>query len=256
MRMLGILRFACVFAVLSIAFLFANDRMAQAADQIRHKLTIVLDSGHNPSQQGALGARGIYEVVYNDNLTAQIAEALEASGYSVILTRTPSQEISLVERTQVANSNHADLFLAIHHDSAQLRYLEKTIWHDLPAYRSTKSLAGYSLFVSTLNPQFDNSSRFAELLGQEMLKLGRMPSQHHGEKIQGESKELLNAQLGIYRYDDLVVLKKTTIPAVLMETGVIVDLDDEKYVSDTGNQKAIVQAVVKAVQTYDRSLMP
>lgn len=257
--MMNIRRFFQSLAFFSIAFLLAGVlgvhffNTATAADANRRPLTIILDSGHNPSQQGALGARGVYEVAYNDNLTTQVANALKGAGFSVILTRTPTQEISLGDRVQVANASHADLFLAIHHDSAQLKYLEKTTWNSLPAYRTTESLAGYSLFVSTLNPRFDDSSRFAELLGQEMFKLGRGPSHHHGEKIPGENRELLNAKLGIYRFDDLIVLKKTSIPAVLLEIGVIVDQEDEKYVSSKENQKAIVRAIVTAVQEYDRS---
>jgi N-acetylmuramoyl-L-alanine amidase len=238
---------------LAARFLGANCvSAAQTAGVEQKPLTIVLDSGHNPSQPGALGARGIYEVVYNDNLTAQIADALKKAGFSVILTRTPAQEISLDGRAQIANANHADLFLAIHHDSAQPKYVEETTWHNLSAERSKVPLSGYSIYISRLNPCFDQSSRFAEFLGQEMLKLGRPPALYHAEKIPGENRELLNAKLGIYRYDDLIVLKRTTVPAVLIEAGVIIDRNDEKYVSNKHKQKAIVQAIVAAVQEYDR----
>lgn len=226
---------------------------AQNVSIEQHPMTIVLDSGHNPSQPGALGVHGIYEVVYNDSLTAHIADALKKAGFSVILTRTPAKEISLEGRAQIANENHADLFLAIHHDSAQSQYIEKTTWHKLIAERSKVPISGYSIFVSRLNPDFDNSFRFAEFLGQNMLKLGRSPSLHHAEKIPGENRELLDAKLGIYRFDNLVVLKKSTIPAVLLEVGVIVDKTDEKYVRNKHNQKAIVHAIVAAVQQYDRS---
>lgn len=226
---------------------------AVAADARSRPLTIVLDPGHTPSQQGALGARGIYEVAYNDALTAQLADALKGAGFSVVLTRTPHQAIGLDGRVQVANAHPADVFLAIHHDSAQLKYLEKTTWDALPAYRTTAPLSGYSLFVSGLNPRFDDSFRFAEGLGQEILKLGRGPSRHHGEKIPGEGRDLIDPTLGIYRFDDLIVLKKTTIPAVLLEVGVIVDPEDEKYVTNRDNQTAIVRAIVAAVQEYSRS---
>lgn len=36
-----------------------------------------------------------------------------------------------------------------------------------------------------------------------------MPSLHHAEPIHGENRELLDTTLGIYRFDDLTVLKKT-----------------------------------------------
>ena len=227
--------------------------LSQAATASAHPLTIVLDPGHNPKQPGALGNQGIYEIVYNDNLTALLADALRKAGCTVLLTRRPNQEIGLEQRAQMANDNHADLFLAIHHDSAQPQYLEKITHTSLTAYQSTRPISGYSIFVSTLNPRFAESFRFAELLGQDMLALGRHPSLHHAEKIQGENRELLNEKLGIYRFDDLIVLKKTTVPAVLLEVGVIVDSKDERYVSSKDNQRAIVQAIVAAVREYDLS---
>jgi N-acetylmuramoyl-L-alanine amidase len=215
---------------------------------VKEQFTIVLDSGHTPKQQGALGVQGIYEVKYNDNLTAQLAQALRQAGFSVILT--PTQDITLEERTQIANKSNADLFLAIHHDSAQLKYLEKSTSNSLVSYHTTTPISGYSIFVSTLNAHFDNSIQFATLLGKNILKLGRVPATHHAENIQGENRKWLNEALGIYQFDDLIVLKKTTVPAVLLEVGVIVDKEDEAYISNPEKQGAIVQSIVSAVQAY------
>lgn len=216
----------------------------------KEQFTIVLDSGHTPKQQGALGVQGIYEVKYNDNLTAQLAQALRQAGFSVILTRTPTQDITLEERTQIANKSNADLFLAIHHDSAQLKYLEKSTSNQLTTYHTTTPISGYSIFVSTLNPHSDSSIEFATLLGKNIFKLGRPPATHHAENIQGENRKWLNEALGIYQFDDLIVLKKTTVPAVLLEVGVIVDKEDEAYISNPEKQETIIQSIVSAVQEY------
>ena len=95
-----------------------------AAEPAGKPFTVVLDSGHTPKNGGALGARGIYEVEYNDQLTAKIAQALQAAGIQVVLTRKPHEEISLDGRVEIANKSNAQLFLAVHHDSAQLKYLK------------------------------------------------------------------------------------------------------------------------------------
>ncbi|MBV8658553.1 MAG: N-acetylmuramoyl-L-alanine amidase [Burkholderiales bacterium] len=229
--------------------------VVQAAPADAAPFTMVVDPGHNPSQPGALGIKGIYEVAYNDHLAAQVIDALKAEGITVLLTRLPSAEISLDGRAQLANTSHADLYLSIHHDSAQLGYLERITDEGKVAYRTKVPLSGYSIFVSTHNPRYDDSRRFADALGQQLYALGRAPSKHHGEKIPGENRELLDPKLGIYRFDDLIVLKKTTVPAVLLEVGVIVDQADEAYVSDAGHQQAIVRAIVAAVRTF-RSTRP
>ena len=40
-----------------------------------------------------------------------------------------------------------------------------------------------------------------------------MPTFHHAEPIKGENRELVNRDLGIYRFDDLIVLKSAATPA-------------------------------------------
>ena len=150
-----------------------------------------------------------------------------------------------------ANRANADLFLSIHHDSAQLHYLHKTTVNGKTAYQTIKPIRGYSLFVSQKNPQFRKSLLFAEQIGSQLsFTSNRKPTLHHAEKIAGENRELLDAKLGIYRFDDLVVLAKTKIPAVLLEVGVIVDADDEAYVNNPQHQKTMINAISNAVDLY------
>lgn len=239
----------CLCAFLTCA---APSNAADTPAAAHTPFVMVLDPGHTPKQAGALGAKGIHEVIYNDALSAKLAKALQAMGVQVVLTRTPTEEISLDARAELANARHADLFLALHHDSAQLKYLTKTEVNGAPAYQTIQPIAGYSIFVSQRNPQFAQSQQFAQLLGESLRALGRPPTPHHAEPIPGENRELLDARLGIYQFDELLVLRKTTVPAVLLEVGVIVDAQDEKYVADSTQQDAIVQAVVAAVEKFRR----
>jgi len=239
-------------ALIAIASTIATTACALSIEPVSrpHALRIVLDPGHSPLHPGALGAWGLYEVSYNDRLTARVVVALKSAGFDVVLTRTSLQEISLEGRAQIANLAHADLFLAIHHDSAQPKYLEKFKVGELDAYRTAIPLSGYSLFVSELNPRFEESLRFAQILAGELHDLGRPPALHHAEPVEGENRELLDSKLGIYRYDGLFVLRKTKLPAVLLEVGVIPDLADEAYVNDEGNQARMTKAIVTAVRRY------
>lgn len=211
---------------------------------------IVLDPGHNPKQPGALGFRGVYEVDYNNAFCAGLADALRKSGFRVTLTHLPGQAIGLEDRPKFAEAAQGDLFVAIHHDSAQLMYLEKTEYHGKPAYKTRMSLSGYSIFVSEKNPFYDRSRYLAQLLGESLHELGRAPSHHHAEHIPGENRAPLDAILGIYRFDDLIVLKKTALPAVLIELGVIDDETDEAYVSNDANQQRMQHAIVNALKRY------
>ena len=92
----------------------------------------------------------------------------------------------------------------------------------------------------------------SKLLGENLIKLGRKPTLHHAEPIPGEGRTLLDAELGIYQYDELVVLKQTKLPAVLLELGVIVDPSDEIYVATPDNQKSMVDAIVNTLKEFDK----
>ena len=211
---------------------------------------IVLDAGHNPQQGGALGVRGIYEVDYNDRFVAEIKPQLEKIGWQVLLTRKKDQTATLGERVQTANQQNADLFLSIHHDSAQEHYLQATEFNNKKAYHTLKPLSGSSLFISHLNGQPEQSYCLANAIGRNIAALGRSPALHHAEPITGENRPLLNAEYGIYRYDNLAVLRGTQMPAVLLEVGVIPDKDDEAYINDKTQRQKMQQAIVKAVQSY------
>lgn len=213
---------------------------------------IVLDPGHHPSQPGALSARGWYEVRYNDRFVAELVPQLQAAGWRVALTRTSEQELGLAARAAVPAQLGADLFLSIHHDSVQPHYVKRTEYDGRTAYRTTGQFRGTSIFVSGLNPHFEASRRFAFLLGGNISALGREPALHHAEPIKGENRPLLDRKLGIYQYDGLAVLRRNSVPAVLVEIGVLPDPWDEAFVSIKQNRLAVQRAIVRAAVEWWR----
>ena len=72
---------------------------------------------------------------------------------------------------------------------------------------------GYSVFVSDRNPYPAESLQFAELFGEALFAEGLTPSLHHTEPIPGEGKLLIDKRLGLYRFDNLVVLSSASMPA-------------------------------------------
>lgn len=208
---------------------------------------VIIDPGHAPSHPGATGVRGTPEVLYNDAFAAVLAEKLRRAGFRTALTRAPGEERDLEERTVRARVEGASLLLSVHHDSAQRNLLAQEDRAGTPAFRATRPIRGYSLFISRLNPHRDASRRIADALGRRLLALGRPPTLHHAEAIPGEARPLLDARLGIYQFDELVVLARAPCPAVLLEVGVIVDEVDEAHVTAPSRRDAIADAVVQAL---------
>ena len=66
-------------------------------------------------------------------------------------------------------------------------------------------------------------------------------------------RELLDADVGVYRYDQLVVLKDTKMPAVLLEAGSIINRDEEVLMNSTDRRALISAAVTAAVEKYCNS---
>lgn len=106
--------------------------------------------------------------------------------------------------------------------------------HDGQARRYSDLFSGYSLFISAKNADPQGSLRMARLLGSELRQRCPLPTRHHAEPIAGEGQDLVDPDRGIYRFDDLVVLKASRMPAVLVEAGIIVNRSDEAVLASPG----------------------
>jgi N-acetylmuramoyl-L-alanine amidase len=220
------------------------------------KFRIALDIGHTPHAPGAIGADGRKEYDFNKQIVDLLVQELSReSNLHVIVINKDGHEISLERRSMIANAANADAFLAIHHDSANDRYLEP-VKVDGKVYHQTKRFHGYSVFFSKKNPKFEDSQRFGLALARAMHSAGFTPTLHHAEPIQGENRELVDRDLGVYRFDDLVVLKRSNMPAALLECGVIVNPDEERELEGTNRQMKTVKALKTAILEFAQSAEP
>jgi N-acetylmuramoyl-L-alanine amidase len=209
---------------------------------------IVLDVGHTALVYGQLSVRGTPEFEFNKNLANIVLEALHNADFPLAQMRIQESN-DLFLRARDLDSLHPDLILSLHHDGVQDRYL----MHDMidGVYRDyTDKFAGYSLFVSYDNPERDNSLLFAKLLGAELISRNHKFTMHHAENIPGENRPVLDGKVGVFRYDKLVVLRKVSAPAVLMESAVIINPDDEALALQPDYQTEIAASVVAAVTRY------
>lgn len=199
---------------------------------------LALDTGHTPSKGGAISASCTNEYLYNRSLTAYISNNLPNLSPNIHLLRADHEEMRFDQRYTL--SQKADLFLSIHHDSVQERYIQK----NQLGCPSSNHAFGFSIFISRKNAYFIKSLDYAQKFGKALVEQGLTPSLHHAEKIQGENRELLDEKLGIYVFDDLKVLKNAKSPAILFEAGVIVNHVDEATVKRDEYKKKIVKAIL------------
>jgi len=211
---------------------------------------IAIDIGHTQEKTGATSARGIGEFYFNKQIANRLLLKLLRKGFrQAFVINATGADIKLTDRPAIAETREADLFISIHHDSVQPHYLLKWLYGSRELLYSDK-FQGYSIFYSEEGQAPESSLFFAKLLGRSLLSHYFTPSLHHTEKIKGENRELIDPEIGIYRFDKLVVLKKATTPAVLLECGIIVNRNEEILLDNPVYQNALVSAVTEAVETF------
>ncbi len=132
-------------------------------------ITIAIDPGHGGSLDGAVGRDGTREADLNLDIGLRLARMLEGAGVAAIVTRTsdshvnePPQDLTgdglidetdeLAARPDVANRARADLFIAIHNNTAV-----------------NESTGGPSTFYADDRPFRKRSARLARTIQEEMV---------------------------------------------------------------------------------------
>jgi N-acetylmuramoyl-L-alanine amidase len=224
----------------------------------RTEFVLVVDVGHTLEAPGARSARGVGEYEFNLQLASLIEKRLVEFGFGktvLLVTHGPSRK-GLLERVVRANSAGAHLFLSIHHDSVPDKFLE--MWeYDGQEHGFSDRFKGHSIFISSENGDSRGSLLFGRLLGQQLKARGLRYTPHYTEKMMGHrQRQLVDAETGVYRYDQLIVLKSTQMPAVLLEAGSIINRGEELLMGSPERQAPIAAAVVDAVEAFCASRLP
>lgn len=238
---------------------------------------IILDPGHDPIFPGARAVCGEFEYLYNDRIVTAFLQTTKAH---VLPTREPGKppalstfqqlrdrpgrsgytlRSSLQARVDWAKVNKGDLFISIHHDSVAERFIQpdKTLCggkggHALiPTFRK-KHTIGFNVFIyqDETHPHYRQSLRFAKLLGRELLAIGRMPSSYHYfPEDDCRSCRPVARELGVW-HQQLYVLREAQMPAVLIEVGNIVDVEDEARINTDAFRLEFARALDRALALY------
>jgi N-acetylmuramoyl-L-alanine amidase len=236
----------------------APTKKAVTAACNRTQFRVVLDVGHTAEFPGATSARGVPEYEFNLQLARLIQRHLRDAGFErTILLITGGEALKgLAKRVARANGAKADLLLSIHHDSVPEAFLK--IWDfDGRHNRFSDQFKGHSIFISNDNPDRSGSLQFGRLLGRQLKARDLRYAPHYTEAFMGRRRrELVDAETGVYRYDQLVVLRATRMPAVLLEAGSIVNRDEELLMGSPEHQALIGAAVTDAVVEFCAARAP
>lgn len=240
-----------VFFSITIIFFFGFSSFIFADSTVnKNNFIVAIDVGHTMKQSGAVSSRGTKEYKFNKLIADKLLKEIINKGFvNSFLVNDYGETSDLNRRTVIINNHKTNLLISIHHDSVQPFYLKSWTYNQKKLFCCDK-YEGFSIFYSTKNSYPQKSILFAELLGDEMLRKGLSPSLHHSENITGENRKLVNQRKGIYEYDDLIILRKSEMPAVLFECGIIVNRNEEKKLTNPVYQDKIINAIVQAILKY------
>lgn len=208
---------------------------------------VAIDVGHFLARPGATSAYGVVEFEYNQSLAAVIAARLTAAGVPVRLIGFQGEMEDLRARAPQAEAAGARFFLSIHHDSVKAEFQQPWIWQGQEQLYSDYA-SGFSLFVSRKNPRLDESLACASAIGAALRGAGLRPTPHHAEVATGVGRPWADELNGVYYYDNLVVLKSATVPAVLLEAGVIVHPAEAAELATAARRTLTADAVARGLR--------
>ena len=218
--------------------------LAGIACSIASASEVAVDVGHTLAASGAVSARGGKEFDFNRALAAGVSSALAERGMGVRPINFDGRIDSLEARPQQAMG--ANFFISIHHDSVQTELLEEWDWNGTTQTYSDRH-AGFSLFVSHDNPDLATSLRCASAIGARLRRQGFVGATHHADSLPGHPRPYADAENTVHYYDNLIVLYRTTLPAVLFEAGVIKHRAEELALRDPARQTRMADAIATGI---------
>ncbi len=206
---------------------------------------IVIDPGHGGKDPGAM-AFGLKEKNIVLSVAQNAAETLRNQyGYEVVLTRTRDTYLPLEERTAIANTEKADLFVSIHvnaHPSKSVKGIE-TFYLNLATNAEAMRVAALENATSTHNIS-DLQDILSDLMQNSKIEeSSRLAEYVHGSIVSGLEGTYKVKNLGV-KQAPFYVLIGAQMPAVLAEISFITNpreselLRKPEYLNKVGEQIA------------------
>jgi N-acetylmuramoyl-L-alanine amidase len=181
----------------------------------RGRGVIVIDPGHGGKDVGAIG-NGIYEKNIVLAISLQLGQTLQQMGYAVVYTRTDDTEVELQPRVNVASQVKADAFISIHANSLATRASQVS---GIETYYAPGSASGGQLATAVHNQI---------IIGTGAIDRGVRTARFH-------------------------VVVKTTMPAILVETGFVTNPRESADLNSKPYQERMANAIARGVDRFVRS---
>jgi N-acetylmuramoyl-L-alanine amidase len=202
-------------------------------------------------------SRGVKEKDLVLDISRRVAKMLENDGeFDVLMTRNKDVFIPLEERTAIANSQGADLFVSIHvnaHPKKSVRGIE-TFYLNLATTPDAEETAARENAVSTRR-----MSELQDILSQIMTNSKIAESGDFAQEVQSS---LVQGVLGKndktrnhgVKTAPFYVLLGANMPSVLVEVSYLSNSEDARLLSTTDYRQRLAQSIADGIRAYTSSL--
>lgn len=174
------------------------------------RIVVVIDPGHGGGDPGAVGIGNIHEADVVLTISQQVASLLQQQGIQAVLTRNSDIEIDLEPRVQMAEQANATLFVSIHANSMGM---------DRPDVNGVETY------------YYASGAELAQTIQDSIISSLGMTDR------------------GI-RQARFYVLRRTSMPAVLVETGFVTGSEDAPRLANASFQSQMAIAIARGILQY------
>ena len=227
---------------------------------VSSKKRIVIDPGHGGHDPGAIGPKKLCEKDVVLDIALKLRRILSKdSAFEVFLTRDKDVFIPLVERTAIANSKNADLFVSVHANASPNRDakgIETYFLNWSDDMESMKVAARENQISIKKMKEMKNETDFLDV---ELASLKRDHKRDESNKlanyvqlsmVNGLTDKFLRVVDLKVKWAMFYVLFGARMPSVLAEVSFISNPFEEKLLSKDAYREEIAKSIASGIEKY------
>lgn len=242
------------------AFLSLNSYSLPLANQNNKQMVVVIDPGHGGKDPGAIN-KGIREKDVVLGVGLKLGKLLNEnfSDVKVIFTRNTDVFVPLIDRSRIANKNKADLFISIHANTCGTPSIRGTETFTLGPARLKENFdvakKENSVIVLEDNYEetyegFDPNSAESYIIFSYYQSDYMNQSLSFANDIQNQFDSRTEGINRGVKQAGFLVLRQSSMPSVLIETGFISNAAEANYLKSDEGQRIIALSILEAFRKF------
>lgn len=255
-------RFVLLLIILLVSFFVFSFKITAQTDLSDYKIRkVVIDAGHGGKDSGARG-KSSYEKDIALAIALKLGYYIEKNikDVEVIYTRKTDVFIELYQRGDIANKAKADLFISIHANSfpqnSRVAGTETYVMglhtdeRNFEVAKKENSVITFEEDYTSHYEGFDPNSAESYIIFSLMQNAFLEQSADFASNVQEQFKTKAKRKDRGVRQAGFVVLWRTSMPSVLIETGYISNPTEEAYLKSKTGQEYLASAIYRAFKNY------